>query len=74
MDDDIFAKYVYTYGCKMFPHRIKIERQNEGFYLGINEWIEKNIRGTWTDIHNSRGYFVEFELEEDAVAFKLRWI
>lgn len=74
MDDDIFAKYVYTHGSKMFPHRIKIERRDEGFYLGANEWIEKNIRGTWTDIYNSRDYFVEFELEEDAVAFKLRWI
>lgn len=73
--DDNLTKHVYTYGSKMFPHRIKMElRGSEDFCLELSGWIEKNIKGTWTDISNSRGYFVEFELEEDAVAFKLRWI
>lgn len=71
--DEIHKKYVYTYRGETFPHRIEVKIRGDGF-LELNEWIEKTIKGRWTDISTNRGYFMEFELEEDAVAFKLRWI
>lgn len=47
----------------------------------IGLWCEENIIGSWKfDIKNSSimqlfltYFYFEFELEEDAVAFKLRW-
>ena len=72
--NDILIKHVYTYEGRMFAHRIKVEQHpSKDLYLKITEWIEENIRGTWTDFYNNGYYFVELELEEDAVAFKLRW-
>lgn len=75
--DDNFAKHVYTYTYSdktFFPYSIRIDLHgNENFCLEFSKWIEKNIKGIWTDDNSNKGYFVKFELEEDAVAFKLRW-
>jgi len=73
--DDILTKYVCPREGEGFSYRVKIETMRRCVdFLEVNDWIERNIKGTWSDVHNNRGYFVEFELEEDAVAFKLRWI
>ena len=58
----------------MFPHRVKVEIREGINFPELNKWIEKIIKGRWTDGNTNRGYFMAFELEEDAVAFKLRWI
>lgn len=58
----------------MFPHCVKVEIREGVDFPELNEWIEENIKGTWADGNTNRGYFMAFELEEDAVAFKLRWI
>jgi len=71
--DDYLTKHVYTYRGETFPHRIKVETREGINFHELNEWIEKIIKGKWADINTNRGYFIEFELEEDAVAFKLRW-
>lgn len=68
--DDYLTKHVYTYRGETFPHRIKVKTHN---FHELNEWIEKNTKGAWSDKNTNKGYFIEFELEEDAVAFKLRW-
>lgn len=73
--DDILIKHVYTYKGEMFIHRVQVRSNlSKDDYIGINEWIEENAKKRWTDFYNNGYYFVEFELEEDAVAFKLRWI
>lgn len=74
--DETHKKYVYTYKGKKFIHCIRVgQHPAKDFYLGLIDWIEENIKGSWTDFYNSKGhYIVEFELEEDAVAFKLRWM
>jgi len=74
--DDILTKHVYTYKGEMFTHRVQVRvNLSKDDYLEINDWIEENAKEKWTDFYTNKGcYFVEFELEEDAVAFKLRWI
>ena len=42
-------------------------------YPEMEDWMEENIKGTYRrHIRYCDAY--EFELEEDAVAFKLRWL
>lgn len=75
--DDILTKHVYTnntYKRETFPHSIEVEIREGVDFPKLNGWIEENIKGLWADISINSGYFMEFELEEDAVAFKLRWL
>ncbi len=58
---------------KAFPHMVLCNEKyygNNRNYNKMNKWIEKNSKGYWTHI-NIHFYF---ELEEDAMAFKLRWV
>jgi len=42
---------------------------NEGIIKETNSWCEDNCCGKW----HGNGFIFMFELENDAVAFKLRW-
>lgn len=39
-----------------------------------HDWLVENASGLWMDHIRQPEYLVGFELEEDAVAFKLRWV
>ena len=53
-----------------YPYKLLIHiRQGKGMY----KWIAENISGNYWP-HDGQSDVVWFELEEDAVAFKLRWI
>ncbi len=44
-------------------------------YYGIIEWLKENILGGyWIDEPLQWSFEIYFELEKDAVAFKLRWL
>ena len=36
-----------------------------------DEWIKANLKGFW---YNSQGWSYYFQNEEDAIAFKLKWL
>ncbi len=72
--NDMLERFVDSYNCGHLPYRVKLEHRGFDFYVGINKWIQKNTKGLWSDGLNNVGYFVAFEFESDAVAFKLRWI
>jgi hypothetical protein len=40
-------------------------------FVDMNVWCEENCNGMWNDTHIWLTY--EFELEEDAMLFKLIW-
>lgn len=77
---EITVKVHYTWHYEDHKNNMYILYLNDD----IEKWMEENIEGEW-DIHNEHmsGYLVGganmthslmFENEEDAVAFKLRWI
>jgi len=46
---------------------------NDDSLEAMSQWCEKNCFGKWT-YNNFHDIFIwDFELEEEAVAFKLRW-
>jgi hypothetical protein len=48
--------------------------RHTGDPLDIFDWLNVNIRGRWIENTFHCGfYYLEFEKEEDAVLFKLRW-
>lgn len=61
------------------------DRKNNMYFIFLNDdiekWIEENLTGSY-DINCDSYYeydrcnyiIIEFEKEEDAVAFKLRWL
>ena len=43
-------------------------------WIEKSKWLQENIVGIWRDSIRQPNYTVGFEDEEDAIAFKLRWI
>ena len=46
----------------------------EDAWTDKHDWLKENITGLWRDHIYQPEYLVGFENEEDAMAFKLRWI
>ena len=55
---------------KAFPFKVIANERYYGKYVKLGKWVDTNCTGMWT--HSNTIYI--FELEEDAVAFKLRWL
>lgn len=72
--NDMLERFVEPHKSEHLSYRVKLEQSGFDFYIDVNKWIQKNTKGMWSDGYSNRGYFVEFEFESDAVAFKLRWI
>lgn len=52
----------------------KIECFHPTLYALPNRWIDDNLKGKWCSVGITLHRLVyEFELEEDAIAFKLKW-
>ncbi len=45
-----------------------------GLLEEVREWLEANTTAPWKFGFNSRTYELRFESEQDAIAFKLRWL
>ncbi len=68
--------YVYMYVEKSYTLAVYIEN---GFAYGVstgqikefNKWCNENCNGDWS-VYNE--FWVVFELDSDAIAFKLRWL
>lgn len=43
-------------------------------WLDAHDWLVENMSGLWMDHIRQPEYLIGFELAEDAVAFKLRWL
>ena len=52
------------------PHSVMLHEKYYKNYEKVYEWLEENSSGLWS---HSQLLFV-FEKEEDAMAFKLRWL
>lgn len=48
----------------------------ESFTTDLREWLNENVKGQWwhTGTSGYVGCSIIFENEEDAMAFKLRWL
>ncbi len=54
---------------KACPFKVVANEEYEDEYNKMGHWVDENCTGMWT--HSHMTYI--FELEEDAMAFKLRW-
>lgn len=53
----------------------KVECHHPSLYTLPNKWIDENLKGKWSSVGKTlHTLLYEFELEEDAIAFKLRWV
>jgi len=76
LKNDRMGHYVYMYVEKSYTLAVYIENgfaygANTGQIKEFNKWCNENCNGDWR-VYNE--FWVVFELDSDAIAFKLRWI
>ena len=63
-------KYKIAIDRKTFTKMFEEQLQND-LYRIIDNWCDQNCKGKWSWLEATMW---GFELEEDAMAFKLRWM
>ncbi len=66
-----FFYWIGLFGRKKYPHTVEFPNISLLKYFAIKEWNNENLRRKWLLMDYCT---MAFKDEEDAVAFKLRWI
>lgn len=73
---DRLGHYIHIYAAKILTLAVCIDielenRASDGWEKEFFAWCTENCNGYWS-VYNE--FWVLFELDSDAMAFKLRWI